>query len=482
MRVVSLLAVLVPLIAVAGPPAAETSAKDSGARITLKTHGSLRDVAERIASEGKLSVVVRGDLDEDAEVYFQNVPADEALETLARAYSLSLEKRGNIYTLRPHGEGSPPPKMVMPVPPVPAVPAVPAVPPMPHMPDMPQMGAHPGHPSAHDEDADEEDEQDQDEDHDEDEAENATPPSDDSSGHWKDFGKFKNFDDLKNLKNFKFKFRPGGSDSDRQTVGTGNVTVEEDQEVDDAVAYGGSLLIKGHVRNDAVAFGGNVQLGPHAVVGGDAVAFGGNVERESGAKVKGQTLSFGGKSGGWSGAGPSDKKPRPAEKHHGSSIFWLLIQFAVYFALGFVFLMFAPQSMKQLEAEIRRDPIRCALTGLLGTLAIGGLAFLLTIIVIGIPFTVVLLLVTVVGIAMGFSALASELGTRLPVLRASRKTQAAVLALGILVLLIVQLIPVLGPMALTAAGFVGLGAIIRTRFGTRPREFPEPVSASGGGF
>jgi len=88
MRVVSLLAVLVPLIAVAGPPAAETSAKDSGARITLKTHGSLRDVAERIASEGKLSVVVRGDLDEDAEVYFQNVPADEALETLARAYSL----------------------------------------------------------------------------------------------------------------------------------------------------------------------------------------------------------------------------------------------------------------------------------------------------------------------------------------------------------------------------------------------------------
>jgi len=138
--------------------------------------------------------------------------------------------------------------------------------------------------------------------------------------------------------------------------------------------------------------------------------------------------------------------------------------------------------MKQLEAEIRRDPIRCALTGLLGTLAIGGLAFLLTIIVIGIPFTVVLLLVTVVGIAMGFSALASELGTRLPVLRASRKTQAAVLALGILVLLIVQLIPVLGPMALTAAGFVGLGAIIRTRFGTRPREFPEPVSASGGGF
>jgi hypothetical protein len=258
-------------------------------------------------------------------------------------------------------------------------------------------------------------------------------------------------------------------------VGTGNVTVEEDQEVDDAVAYGGSLLIKGRVRNDAVAFGGNVQLGPHAVVGGDAVAFGGNVERESGAKVHGQVLSFGGKGGGLSAIGPSERKSRSSDRHSGSSIFWLLIQFAIYFALGFVFIMFAPRPMKQLESEIRRDPLRCGLTGLLGALAIAGLAVLLTITVIGIPFTLVLVVVTAVGIAMGYSAVASEVGTRLPVLRANRKTQAAVLALGILVLLVLQLIPVLGKLILAAATCVALGATIRTRFGTRPREFPEPV-------
>jgi len=210
-------------------------------------------------------------------------------------------------------------------------------------------------------------------------------------------------------------------------------------------------------------------------VGGDAVAFGGNVERAQGAKVKGQILSFGGKGGGLGAIGSSEKKARPAEKHHGGSIFWLLIQFAVYFALGFVFIMFAPKPMKQLEAEIRRDPLRCALTGFLGSLAIAALAVLLFVIIIGIPFSLVLLVVTLVGIAMGFSALASEVGTRLPVLRANRKTQAAVLALGILVLLVIQLIPVLGPLVLTAAAFVALGATIRTRFGTRPREFPEPV-------
>ncbi len=412
-------------------------------------------------------MVVRGDLDEDAEVFFQNVPADEALETLARAYGLSLEKRGNIYSLRPHAEGSPPPKLVGPMPPLPPVAPmapVPPVPPVPPMPPMPHMG-HSAPPSDSDEDSADE----PDEDSDAEDADALPPQSLEEK-----LGRLKGLKDLKELKDaLKFHRRAKGADSsDRQTVGTGNVTVEEDQEVDDAVAYGGSLLIKGHVRNDAVAFGGNVQLGPHAVVGGDAVAFGGSVERETGAKVHGQTLSFGGKSG---GLGFAEKKARTVEKHRGSSIFWLLVQFAVYFALGFVFIMFAPRPMKQLESEIRRDPLRCALTGLLGSLAIAGLAMLLTIIVIGIPFTLVLLIVTAVGIAMGFSALASELGTRLPVLRASRKTQAAVLALGIVVLLILQLIPVLGPLVLTAASFVALGATIRTRFGTRPREFPEAV-------
>jgi hypothetical protein len=201
------------------------------------------------------------------------------------------------------------------------------------------MGQH-HHPSSSD-DEDEADE-DADQDPDEEEAENATPPSD-FADKFRNLKDLKDLKDLKNLKDLKdvLKFHKRADGSDRQTVGTGNVTVEEDQEVDDAVAYGGSLLIKGRVRNDAVAFGGNVQLGPHAVVGGDAVAFGGNVERESGARVHGQTLSFGGKSGGLAAIGATEKKSRSSDRHSGSSIFWLLIQFAIYFALGFVFIMFA---------------------------------------------------------------------------------------------------------------------------------------------
>lgn len=462
---------LLPGLAIGGPGPARTvvlasspANAEASPRITLKFHGPLRDAAERIATEGKLNVVVRGELDEDAELFFQNVPADEALQTLAQAYGLALEKHGTIYTLRPRASEGSPPKMIAPFPPIPPTPPghptapIPPIPPTP-----PSVGGHHGKADSADEDEADSDEDDNDEEAD----------ASDERTQWADkMAKLKDLKDLKDLKGLLRFHRSGGS-SDKQTVGTGNVVVEEDEEVDDAIAYGGSLLVKGRVRGDATAFGGNIHLGPHAIVHGDAVAFGGTVERESGAKVHGETLSFGGSNGGVLGKHPLSAKN--LEKHSHTAIPRLLAQFAVYFALGFVFLMFAPKPMKQIESELRRDPLRCGLTGVLGGAAILGLTVLLTITLVGIPFAVVLLLAAAVGLAMGFSALASEVGMRLPVLKASRKTQAAVLALGILVFLVVELIPFLGPLVLFCAGCFALGATIRTRFGTRPREFPEAV-------
>jgi hypothetical protein len=463
---------LLPALALAGPApsravvlAASPANAEASPRITLKYHGSLRDAAERIATEGKLNVVVRGQLDEPAELFFQNVPADEALQTLALAYGLSLEKHGTIYTLRPRGSEGSPPKMIAPVPPIPPIPPTPPGHPTPPTPPPPpSLSLHHGKSDSSDEEADSDKEEGDDEDAD----------ASDAQSQWADkMARLKDLKDLKDLKGL-LRFHKGSGGSDKQTVGTGNVVVEEDEEVDDAIAYGGSLLVKGRVRGDATAFGGNVHLGPHAVVHGDAVAFGGMVEREPGAKVHGETLSFGGSNGGVLGKHPLSAKSLE-KHHHGSTIPGLLAQFAVYFALGFVFLMFAPKPMKQIESELRRDPLRCGLTGVLGGAAILGLTVLLTITLVGIPFAVLLLLAAAVGLAMGFSALASEVGTRLPVLKANRKTQAAVLALGILVFLVVELIPVLGPLVLFCAGCFALGATIRTRFGTRPREFPEAI-------
>lgn len=463
-RGVFLTSLLAPLLVFAGPGSsrtvvitARTVANEPAAKITLKVHGTLRDVAERIATEGKLNVVVRGDLDEEAEVYFQSVPADEALETLAKAYGLTLERHGTIFTLRPHLDGAPP-RMVSPLPPLPPVPPVPAVPPVPPVPPMPQLHGHSGHHPSMEKD---EDEDDDDEDADEGDQADATDDDDADSAVAEKMGKLKQL----------LRQRDG---SDR--VSTGNVTVEEDQEVDSAVSYGGSVLVNGRVRQQVVAFGGNVHLGPHAVVDGDVVAFGGSVEREPGARVRGHIQSFGSKGGGWSAIGPSDRKSvKATEKRSGLGIPLLLFEFAVCFAMGFIFLMLAPRPMRQIEMELTHSPLYCALTGLVGGAGIIALALLLTVLIVGIPFAVVLLLVSAVALAMGFSALASQVGTRLPVLKANRKTQAAVLALGTLVLLVLALIPVLKFLLLGLASCLALGATIRTRFGTRPREFPEAV-------
>jgi hypothetical protein len=264
-------------------------------------------------------------------------------------------------------------------------------------------------------------------------------------------------------------------------VGTGSVTVPEGQTVDSAVAFGGSLTVNGTVEGDATAFGGNVHLGPHANVKGKAIAFGGSVVREDGAQVGGQQLSFGDRHVGSvlaeglrEGVANVQTEPEISDSHPMSRIAFFLMEFVLCFGLGFLFLMFVPQPMKQIEGELRRDWLRCGATGFLGTLAVVPLSLLLLISVVGILVLPVLWVGLVLAVCMGYTAIANEIGIKVPVLR-GKKTQATVLAVGTVVLLLVSRLPVLGPLALILVGMLGLGAIIRTRFGTRSRGLPEPV-------
>jgi hypothetical protein len=256
--------------------------------------------------------------------------------------------------------------------------------------------------------------------------------------------------------------------------------------VKDAVAYGGGLEVLGHVTGSAVAVGGSIHLGPHAQVDGDAVAVGGSIQQEPGSRIQGERVEAGG-GGIWRLFGKGlkfgtvskspDRRHVQVEMGHGSSGLWVLgflIQFALFFAMGFLFVMFAPQRMKQVEEELRRDPVKCVLAGLVGLLAVFFLTVLLIVTLVGIPFAFFLLLVVAIAMAMGYSAVAMEIGTRLPFFR-SRRTQAAVLAMGVAVVLLVGLIPVVGPLAITVAGLFSLGAIIRTRLGGGRKELPAPA-------
>jgi cytoskeletal protein CcmA (bactofilin family) len=473
-----LLAAPLTLAQTAAPaPQAEARAQNT---ISVQFRGSLRDAIQKIAEEGGLNVIVTGELDSPAEVRLKNVSAEQALRTVARAYSLKLEQDNGIYTLRPL-TAQEKEQGVAAVAPVPATPPVPTTPPMPGMPPTGGPGPRfsPG-PSS-------------------------VPPDVAEEVARSAMGD----DEVKERLRERMREVRRSGKGGRDVVARGrSLEVKEGEHVDSAVVYGGNLAVRGVVEDDAVvfggnleinghvageahAFGGNVVLGPNAVVEGDVSAFGGNVIKQDGAVVEGSLKSFGDANIGRMVAGEikenlRDRKKQPKAEHdeekaqekeerrRGSGFATFLVWFAMLFGTGFLGQLFFPTRMKQLGAEIRADPVRSGVVGVLGALAMVPITVVLTVTLIGIPVMLALWVVAFLTTALGFAAVANEIGARVPVLR-GRKTQAMVLALGLLILLVVGHIPVLGPLALTLATLVAFGAVIRTRFGNRTRGMPEPI-------
>ncbi|MBI3181378.1 MAG: hypothetical protein HYZ28_04480 [Myxococcales bacterium] len=437
------LSAAIALLCCAAALASEASPKT----VSLEFRGKLRDGLREIASKGGINLIATGELEEPVEIHLSGVSAEEALSTVATAYRLKVHRQGSIWTLRPmtaeeilraDSEQREPPKE-------PAAEGDRA----------PQPAAPPE--ATEKVEADEE--------------ESPLPPSREELG--------------RKVSELKAKLRRHGKG---EKAGTGSVVVEDGQVVDSAVAFGGSLTIGSGavVEDDAVAFGGDVILKSGSVVEGDAVAFGGQVHKEEGAVVEGDEVSMGGGSLGASVArkirsvGPGhEDEPEVEHRGRGSGFPGFFVRFALLFGLGFLFTMFAPARMKQIEGELAREPLKCGLTGLVGGVVLLMLTVLLAVTIIGIPFAVALVVVVGVLIAMGFSAVAAEVGVRLPVFRRSR-TQALVLALGLLVLLLASEVPLLGPLATAAVILVGLGAIIRTRLGQPGRGVPQPEAPQAG--
>jgi type IV pilus assembly protein PilQ len=69
----------------------------NGARIDLDVKGAdLHDVFRLIADVGKVNIVVAGDVSGTVTVKLKSVPWDQALDVVAKAKGLSLEREGNV--------------------------------------------------------------------------------------------------------------------------------------------------------------------------------------------------------------------------------------------------------------------------------------------------------------------------------------------------------------------------------------------------
>lgn len=419
MRPLILAVALSGAFALASPPEAPAAAKADATPFRFR--GTLHDALHEIAERGGIDLVISGTLEQPVDLVLPHVAPSVALETLAKAYHLDLVQNGRIWIVSQPARPDLSISVTSPSDDYSAGYGVPAPPALPR----PPPPAPPGPPPA------------------------------------------------------------PGTIQDR-VVTRQNLEIHPGETVNDAVVYGGNLTIGGHVRGDAVAFGGNIRLLPSAVIDGDTVAFGGTVHKADGARVHGEQVAFGGHGLGNLVAEGLDHglihvdgahRPHLAVAHSFSLFSGLagfFLKFVVCFGVGFLFVMFAPRQMKQVEGDVRRAPLRCLGVGFLAGMVLVVLTVLLAITIVGILPAILIWGAVGVACAMGFTALAGEVGLRLPVLR-GKKTQASALALGLLVLLLLGLIPGLGWVVLWLASTVGFGAVVRTRFGTRRYSFPEPI-------
>jgi hypothetical protein len=271
----------------------------------------------------------------------------------------------------------------------------------------------------------------------------------------------------------------------------GNITVDEDERVRDAVvAIGGSVSVHGQVDGDVVAIGGGIHLGPKAVVNGAVTSIGGGINREDGSRVNGDVVELG-------IGGPWTIVPWSAvgfQRDLFSEWFRLVgtgLRIALLLLVTLLVVAVADRPVSRIAARAGDDPWVSGFVGLAAEILFVPVLVItvvvLAISIIGIPllllvpFAIVALLL---GVLMGFAGVARRLG-RWAV--GDGRSAISTTAVGVILIVagailarLLYLIP--GPfwpiaMAVGATGLfleyvawtVGLGALLLTRFGTRPQ-------------
>jgi uncharacterized RDD family membrane protein YckC len=251
-----------------------------------------------------------------------------------------------------------------------------------------------------------------------------------------------------------------------------------------AVAVFGNVRIDGPVDGDVVAVFGNVDLGPHAQVGGDVTAVGGGVIRDPAATVAGSVQSVGGFTSGFDHFRPWIDHclfyGRPLALVPGIGWAW---------ALAFIFL-----ALYVFLALLFRDAVtRCAVT----VETQPGMAFVAALLsILLIPIAIVLLCITVIGIAaipfvlfgafcvglFGKAVMLAWLGRRVVGRSGQPGHPAIAVIVGGLIVLVLYLVPVLGFLVYKILGLFGFGAVIYTLIlAARDRRAARPSAAPQAG-
>jgi hypothetical protein len=280
-----------------------------------------------------------------------------------------------------------------------------------------------------------------------------------------------------------FTLKSGETLNEDLVVFGGSVSIEKDASVNGAIVlFGGSLTLDGEVSKDVVVMGGAVKLGAGTHIRGNLVTFGAPVVRDAGARVDGDVLNNPTRPVAPFVPDVPDVPNFPQTPTNPTNPFWnalgVLGQSIMLALLAVLIAMFLPLHMRRVADGVVAQPLMAFGMGLLTLImfivVIVALAlfsvFIITLFVT-IPLIVIISIVFSAAGVLGWLAMGMEVGVRISQMFKSEWPLPLAAGLGVFLLNLVAqgvgFIPCIGGMISGIVGFVGLGAVFMTRFGTR---------------
>ncbi|GAB4243337.1 MAG: hypothetical protein Kow00129_02390 [Thermoleophilia bacterium] len=234
------------------------------------------------------------------------------------------------------------------------------------------------------------------------------------------------------------------------------------------VSFGGEVTIAGVVEHSVVSFGGDVRLRPGASVGTrvteddvSVVTLGGHLEKADGAGLSGKTIDAADLDSDWltdlewPRVGLIPLTPGPGFGWAAGLALWLVV--------GLIAVALVPRQLQAVQVRLEAKPVSYLGWGALEALVIFPLATLLVAItivglVVALPWALIIVPLLFV---FGYLSAAGVIGAKiLAKLGDGKEDLLLATVTGLVALRLVDLIPVLGSLALILVWLTGLGATV----------------------
>lgn len=262
----------------------------------------------------------------------------------------------------------------------------------------------------------------------------------------------------------------------------------------DVASFGGPVTINGDVKGEVASTGGDVTLGAKASIGGDLALLGGKLDKAEGAKIAGSVTSFDLKLAAkmaplakkWQRWAPEVKEELGVAGRVALFVGFLIFTACIGLLVGLVAAVL-PQPVDAVAQSVKADFWGSAGVGVLMMLGFVPSIVALAASILGIPLIPLFLIASAAAAIMALAASSRLAGERL--FESLQKPQpgnaavAAVVGYALLVSLLVLgrllhltggiggpagvVLVLAGLMVLAGSMIVGLGAVWRTRMGSR---------------